>query len=285
VNGSNNGINPAGWDEASWKDINDAIQGVVASIRVTTQVFPPQLLPNAQNVCDQRVDPTPPLTMSEGSTKSFIKVREEFVLTQNQVDTNSDTHVAQTLGMLIAATLAQVTDGIIFQGNNFSTPPGVTIERPPEDDGLFGIAASNVNVILKDGRGDLIYDAVVQGIAELNALGMATQQKQCALFLESSVFAQAQSALPNTMVTPASSIAPLVEGGFFSTSGLQPNTGLLVTLGGDPIDVAIRDEATATWLRQDGDGHHFDVYSSFQYVVKDPRALVQLEFQDPTAAK
>jgi hypothetical protein len=85
-------------------------------------------------------------------------------------------------------------------------------------------------------------------------------------------------------VTPASSIAPLVEGGFFSTSGLQPNTGLLASVGAELIVLALRDEATVTWLRQDGDGHHFEVYESFQYVVKDPRALVQLFFQGTAGA-
>ena len=279
-----NGSYPAGWDQSAWKEINDAIQGVVAEIRVTTQVFPPQLLPGASNVLDQRINTTPPISIDEGASKSFIKVRQEFVVTQNQVDTNSDTHVAKTLAMRIAATLATVMDGITFQGKHFQAPDGVTVERPPSDSGLFGLAASNVTVTLSPGSGDLIYDAVVQGIAQLNALGMATQQKQCALFLESGIFAQAQRALPNTMVTPASSIAPLVEGGFFATSGLKANTGLLVTVGGDTIDVAIRDDATATWLRQDGDGHHFEVYESFQYIAKDPRALVRLVFQGSTVA-
>jgi hypothetical protein len=273
-----NGSYPAGWDQNAWKEINDAVQGVVEAIRVTTQVFPPQLLPNAPNVLDQRINTTPPISMNEGSSKTFVKVRSEFVVTQNQWDTNSDTHVAKTLAMLVAATEATVMDGIIFQAQGFPIPPGVTVERLPQDSGLFGIAVSNVTVPLSPGRGDLIFDAVVQALAKLKALGMSTQQKQCALFLESGIFAQAQSALPSTMVTPASSIAPLVQGGFFSTSGLAANTGLFVTVAGEPIVVAIRDEATATWLRQDADGHHFEVYESFQYIVKDPRALVQLKF-------
>jgi hypothetical protein len=277
-----NGSDSLGWDQSAWKDINDAIQQVVGEIRVTTQVWVPQLLPGAQNILDQRINTGPPLSMDEGSTKPFVKIRAELLVTQNQVDANSDSHAARTLAKLHAATHAQTMDGIVFQGQDFKTPPGFTVERPPTDHGLFGIAGgpggSTINVDLSTGSGEVIYEAVVKGIAALNAKGMSTQQKQCALFLESGIFAKAQAALPNTMVTPASSIAPLVGGGFFATSGLPLNTGLLVSLGGDPTDLAIRDEATVTWLHQDGDGHHFEVYGSFQYIAKDPRALVQLNF-------
>jgi hypothetical protein len=243
----------------------------------------------AANVPDVRLhvydEPGRPLTMTEGVTKYFVKIRQEFLLTQNQLDTESELHSGRTLGLLIAPTLAQVTDGIIFHGHNYNSriPAEIFVERPPHDEGLVGLALSRVDQPLEEGRPELIYDAVVEARARLNARGMSIAQNQLALFLESSVFAQAQSALASTLVTPYQSIMPLVGAGFFSASGLLPNTGLLVAIGSDPICLAIRDEATATWLRQDGDGHHFHVYSSFQYVVKDRRALVAIKFHGSIA--
>jgi hypothetical protein len=73
-------------------------------------------------------------------------------------------------------------------------------------------------------------------------------------------------------------IEPLVEGGFYGTATLPEDRGLLVALGGDPISLYVGQEATVECERQDRQTVFFRVTERVQFVARDPRALVRLDF-------
>jgi hypothetical protein len=71
-----------------------------------------------------------------------------------------------------------------------------------------------------------------------------------------------------------------VEGGFYVSSVMPKREGLLVALGGEPVKLYVGREAATEFVRQEGAKYYFRVVERVQYVVRDPRSLVLLRFQD-----
>lgn len=65
-------------------------------------------------------------------------------------------------------------------------------------------------------------------------------------------------------------------------AGQWTNRGLLLSLAGDAIDLAIAAEATAEFRQVDGQGSYvFSVFERFTLRIKDSKAIVPLQFQKP----
>jgi uncharacterized linocin/CFP29 family protein len=90
---------------------------------------------------------------------------------------------------------------------------------------------------------------------------------------------------PDSLVTTADRIKPLVEGGFYSSPVLRQYEGLLVALAGDPVNLFVGREAAADFVVRQGNNFVFRVVERVQYVVRDPRALVFLSFTQPAQAQ
>jgi hypothetical protein len=75
----------------------------------------------------------------------------------------------------------------------------------------------------------------------------------------------------------------LVDGRFYGTGTLPQNTGLLVSLGGNPTTIHIAQDAGVVYNWEDPFGNHrFRVFERVQVVAREPEAFVKLQF---TAAK
>ena len=127
------------------------------------------------------------------------------------------------------------------------------------------------------------FKAVVEGIAHLTETAQAPKY---ALILPSGVYADTYAPVgDSSLVTTADRIKPLVEGGFYGTGTLpdptnkKPGLGLLVALGGDPTSVYVGREAKAEFLQKEGSKYVFRVVERIQFVARDARALVRLEFE------
>ena len=97
--------------------------------------------------------------------------------------------------------------------------------------------------------------------------------------LRTEQYADASAPLENTLVMPADRLRPLVAQGFFATGAMPEATGLVMSVGGAPIDLAIGIEPTVSFLQVDGNGHYlFRVFERFALRLKDERSLVRLEF-------
>ncbi|WNZ27792.1 hypothetical protein HJG54_33725 [Leptolyngbya sp. NK1-12] len=127
-----------------------------------------------------------------------------------------------------------------------------------------------------------------------------------ALVLHYEIYADTFAPLPTTLIMPADRVARLVTDGFYSkgmhschkgmsaydggtqhgedthfygTGTLRPNTGLLLSLGGNTADLVVAIDARTEFVTQDNDGDWlFRVFKRFALRLKDRSAVVRLEF-------
>ena len=224
---------------------------------------------------------------------------------------------AVTLATRAANTLAQAEDLIVFQGQNaitsaslFSSSMVQTLGgNQPLDTGLLNFPIGNN----APGRGPLTTGAaplidvvdvaplappvggVIYGPNTFEAVSSAYALLQSnghygpyALVLETIPYADTFAPLPATLTLTADRIKPLVTEGFFGTGTLPPNPppapvapyyGVLVSLGGNTMDLVMGVEPVTAFLQEATTGNYmFRVLQRFALRVKDPTAIKILQF-------
>jgi len=79
----------------------------------------------------------------------------------------------------------------------------------------------------------------------------------------------------------ADRIKPLMTAGFFGTGTLPDFIGILVSIGGNTMDLAVGIDATTEYVQNDAGGQYlFRVYERFALRMKDKSAVIRLEFQE-----
>jgi uncharacterized linocin/CFP29 family protein len=275
------------WGPDIWANIDKAVAAEVGPVRVAQKVFPTTPMPNAQSVPADIFDPNA-MAIQEGQTKALVEVFVVFPLTQSQVDNEATQHTGQKLARLAAKTVGLAEDIILFQGQNAVLPAGVgTANLASVQNGLVRDAANAIQVDrAAENYPESIFQAVVDGIARLTAQG---QPGPYGLFLENAVYADAYTPEEESLVTPADRIKPLVTGGFYPTGALlvpaagaggnPQRFGLLASLGGEPVSIYVGVDTVTAFNQVDQVGVlRFRVFERVQYVARDTRALVRLEF-------
>lgn len=302
------------WDQAIWKEINDAVVKEVTKLRTAQKVFPTTVFDNEPTEVQNEVitfAETGAMYIREGQTKPYVEIYQEFPLSSGQVSREPQLKTCKTLARMVATVLALAEDAILFSGVKVrQDPPDRDIPQIPKsvsddgtiaagaENGLLGLAdpvapysaddynISRVSVPIPVDKvekpkagiiyGENLFGAVVTGIAKLTAKGQAPKY---ALFLPTDVYADSHTPPGNqSLVTTAERIKPLVEGGFYGTASLPKKRGLLVALAGDPVGLYVGREARAEYVRKDGTRYIFKVSERFQFVGRDARALVLLKF-------
>jgi len=277
------------WTPEIWGEIDKAVQAEVGRIRVAQKVFPSPPMPNALSVPADLFDPAT-MTIAEGQTKPFIEISVEFALTSSQIENESMLRTARTLARLAAKIVALAEDLLLFQGARAPLPDGVqVINRESAGGGLLGVATANTPIMVPplategvEAFGEATFRAVTQGIA---GLIKEAQPEPHALFLETIPYADTYAPLPTTLVTTADRLIPLLKGGFHGTGTLPANTGLLVSLAGEPTTLYVAQDAITAYTQEDrGGNYRFRVFERVQFVARDPRAFIELEFRGSSQA-
>jgi uncharacterized linocin/CFP29 family protein len=271
------------WTPQIWADIDQAVLGEIGSIRVVQKVFNSTTMPNAANVPADEFDQDN-MKVAEGRTKPFIELSVEFSLTQSQVDNEATLHTAKTLAKLAAKSLALAEDTLLLQGDEAQLPKIVkVINKGSAEEGLIGdrdepdipvkpLEASGASAVY----GPHLFTAVVHGIAELTKRG---QPGPYALLLETSVYADAFSPVANTLVTTADRLSPLLTGGFYGSGAVPKDSGLLISLGGEPTTIYVAQDAITAYTQENRDGSYlFRVFERVQFVARDRTSAVNLKF-------
>ena len=121
------------------------------------------------------------------------------------------------------------------------------------------------------------FDAVVEGYSLLQQQG---HNGPYALALRSEMYADTFASLPTSLVMPADRITPLVSLGMFGTGMLPPSTGVLVSVGGNTMDLVVGIEPITEFLQVSTEGlYRFRVFERFALRVKDTSAIVRLDFK------
>jgi uncharacterized linocin/CFP29 family protein len=293
------------WSDTVKKRINGAVLEEVGRVRISQKVLPTRHFTNSP--LDVLVDALdlPHIRIREGITSPFVEIYLEFPVTAAQVRNEAESMICQTLSRMAAKSIALAEDMIIFRGRDARNdlPAGVQADQlDAAHHGLLGAAApstvgdANPNQVgvpidvnpPPNPRPGLIYGenvfaAVAAGIAKLVSKGQAPDY---ALFLPTGVYADTfVPPGPQSLVTTADRIRPMLEGGFHGTGVLPPDRGLLVALGGQPAVIYMGREAEIEYVRKEGAQHFFRVTERVQFVARDPRALVLLKFNQPARAQ
>jgi uncharacterized linocin/CFP29 family protein len=197
--------------------------------------------------------------------------------------------------MLAAQSLALAEDALFFQGvDAVSGLHDVTVTVPDSlGTGLLGKAVEVNKVITvapsNSGRkevfvyGSATYAAVTKGIS----IFAGVQGRPFALILDPVTFADANIPLQDSSImTPASAIKALIDDGHFTMSpSLPPNTGLLVSLGGETTKLYIGTDPIVEFDFPEKGIYHFIAKESIQFHNIDARSLIKLEFQKKDGEK
>jgi uncharacterized linocin/CFP29 family protein len=168
--------------------------------------------------------------------------------------------------------------GVAVPGPGPLTPPVQVIQVPPLAPAVPGVI-----------YGPNTFQAVSQAYSQLQAAG---HYGPYALVLQTTPYADTYAPLPATLTLTADRIKPLVAAGFFGTGTLPPNPappvrvplpppyyGVMVSLGGNTVDLVMGLEPIAAFMQEDVNGSfRFRVLERFALRVKDTTGLIVLQF-------
>lgn len=269
------------WSSELWARLDQAVHAEVNRAGVAGKVLPLQSsMPDATTIPADVIDPQT-MTVRDDAVLPLIELSVEFSLTPQQVEREAELATAVTLASRASNLIAQAEDLLVFQGDPARDAEvfDAVRRRGGPAEGLVAAAPSAVQVAAKNGEvGERIVQAVTRACSDLQGRG---QYGPYALVLRTEQYADASAPLENTLVMPADRLRPLVAQGFFATGAMPEATGLVISVGGAPVDLAIGVEPTVSFLQIDGNGHSlFRVFERFVLRLKDERALVRLEFTD-----
>jgi uncharacterized linocin/CFP29 family protein len=270
------------WNDQVWASIDEGVTASIGAIRVAQKVFPPWPLPNTTWVPADIFDPVA-MSIAEGVSKPYIELAVEFKLTNGQVKNDPTGSTAITLSKLAAKSLALAEDIIILQGGDTALPQGVQIEsgEPSVPHGLLGLANQQTIIVqppdpdAPTNSGGEILAAIAQGI---KLLTNEVQACPFALIEDTNAWAATWGSVING--EPAYCVLDQVlTGGIYGTGAMPPNTGLLIARGGDPTTIYIGADAVTEPTQQASAGlYSFRTFERIQFVARDPRAFVRLDF-------
>jgi uncharacterized linocin/CFP29 family protein len=262
------------WSAETWTAIDRAMHEENLRAGVTAKVIPllgP--LPDALAVPAETID-AGTMTVDEDRLLPLVELSIEFALTRKQVDLEHELGTAVTLTRRAASLLTQAEDLAVLQGDaalaNGQLPNRVRVKGATGP----GLVAAATDTIGGDGGPEGIFRAVAEAYALLQA---RSHTGPYGLLLEPERYAATVEPVEGTSVLVSERIRGLVQG-FFGTAALPEDSGVLVSVGGDTIDLVVGADPALAFLAIDGDDRfRFRVFERFALRVKDPSACVRLE--------
>jgi uncharacterized linocin/CFP29 family protein len=279
-----NGRERLGWSEPVWQHVDQAVHDEAVRAEIASKFIPLRgPFPDALTVPADVID-TEAMAIEEGLVKPLIELWVDFALTPQQVAGEERLATAMTLATRASNLLSRAEDVLIFQGDGALTSEFFTRVRyrsGPVGPGLLNSATQAIEVDPLEGAtkkyGEKTFEAVARAYSLLQRVG---HNGPYALVLHSEVYADTYAPLASTLVMPADRIRPLVTQGFYGTGTLPESTGLLVSLGGNTMDVVVGIDPTTAFQQMDDSGiYRFRVFERFALRIKDPSSIVRLHFK------
>lgn len=308
----NNGRERVPWARELWDRIDRAVHDEMCRVSIGRQFLPlvpavDALTVPADKVTEIRDSDSVPtvLSVDEAAVTAVIEIWVEFVLTKQQVAAEEMMQTAVTMGTRAANLLIQGEDLLLFQGDTVRKNDVLFTDRKiqsragPGPGGLANIAGNDpavspalatieVPFVRGDTYGENTFAAVAAAYSGLQAKG---HYGPYALVLPTKAYADAFAPLENTLILTADRLLPLVEGRLYGTGTVPElihvegsfklaDVGVLLSLGGNTLDLAFGKAATAEFLQEDGQGFsRFRVYERFALRDKDTTGRVALLFE------
>jgi uncharacterized linocin/CFP29 family protein len=312
---------PVPWTDEEWARVEGTIQEEASRARVAATFLPlyGPLPPDTDFVRKQTLhEPSGVghLTIEDKTTVQLATLQVKVHLRGAQMADPELSSVVQ-LFRRAANVLARLEDVVVFRGVDphpqnqgkllpraqGSVPEIFEITGEQESDGLWSVADVQKTTITKasarpPGRrsgasgtppeadqqpGGLLVGAVSDSIGKLEGRG---HFGPFAVVLGQKLFSAAETPSPDSLVLPQDRIIPFLGGGsFLRSSALEPWTGMVVALGGAPVDLVVATDISLDFLEVTSSPMFvFRVYEKIVLRIKQAKAIQGLEFDNPAPA-
>ncbi len=298
------------WTQDIWDAIGKAVADEHKRTAIAAQFLGPPVPDDTMNgtvpadtvfVGDDGV-----LSVDESESRSIVELAVQFRVREAQVDNEEKMKTAESLATRAANLLARGEDLLIFHGLAALQDPlfksnSVVLLNPKHGTSAVDsfLPANKSQIITVEPAepnsdptlsifGENTYAAVAKGYALLQEHHYGRQ----ALVLPTTVYADTYATRTTTLDIPAITADRLkgLIGDFYGTSTLPalndstPAKGVLVALDGDTIDFVVQTAPTVAVVTQDSASGDFvfKVYERFALRLKDPLAVVELDFVSGT---
>lgn len=298
ANDSNLGRDKLPWGKELWNRLDMAVHDEMKRIMISRRFVPIVPMPGALTAPADTVtegdNQDGPLEVNEAAVTPLIETSVEFALTKQQVEAEDKLSTAVTLATRAANRLAQGEDLLIYQGDPvIKTDPLFTKGRirTRAGPGPSGLATPGpldrerqvIEVPFTDPEqgtyGEETFTAVASAYSRLQDEG---HYGPYSLVLPTVPFADTRRPLATTLIMTADRLLPLVEDRFYGTGTLpeEPNLfGVLISIGGNSLDMVIGRDATTAFVQEDNEGlYRFRVFERFALRDKDPTSRILLDF-------
>jgi uncharacterized linocin/CFP29 family protein len=293
-----------GWGEQQWAAIDAAVAAELTLIRVVEEVIPTTNVgPSEKTVTIDRIN-AQTRTIDDETTIPLPEISVQFQLDKQQVQQPELTR-ALALIRRAASDFARLEDAVLLRGLTISPnggyqpdgvalPTNANIQRGQDRaqfDGLAGSARNDAinpqtnlpHLVIRPSGGGTAYGPIIVGaVADaIEMLESAGHMGPYHLILGRDAFIASMTPNPPALVLPKNSIEPLLASPIRRTPVLQPDQGVLISVGGDPADRVVAVEPTVRFIETTSqDRYRFRIYGVLALRRKEPEAAVRLRFQD-----
>jgi uncharacterized linocin/CFP29 family protein len=265
-----NGNNSLNWDSDRWQRLNAVVHDEAAKIRVGRRLVP--LFGNSSGYMDNIIGhavnviagPRPVLSIPNGQTLVPVEVSVDFRLTPEQF---ADEQVATALAIRAAYLVALAEDAVVLHGAQANVGQFSASERNLlQQTGLFQANQPQV--------GQPILQSILAGIA---ALRQNNHHGPYCVIVAPDLYQEAFTPLQRVIDAPIYEIRPLLqEDGFQYSPAAPQRTGVVFSLGGHTLDMAVPVDAMAELDDEERGAARLRVVEQFRLRVNDPTAVVPL---------
>jgi uncharacterized linocin/CFP29 family protein len=271
------------WTPDVWKLIDTAVHDEFVRTTIASKFIPLHgPLPDAVTVPADVINPET-MTIDEGAVTPLVELWVEFGLTPQQVVGEAQLSTALTLATRASNLLSQAEDAVLFKGDGaFKDDLFKKVQhRGSAGRGLLAAAREVVSVTPTGTSGSQYGEHTFEAVADAYSLAQGKgHYGPYGLALRTEIYADTLAPLPETLAMPADRIRPLVTLGYFGTGALPVGRGVMVSVGGNSMDLVAGVDPITEFLRVDENSQYkFRVFERFALRIKDDTAIVRLEFK------
>lgn len=269
------------WTEEQYGLVRDLIAEEVEKARLAHKFVPEFTLgEEARNVPAEVYDADTD-TVDDVNTIPLVEVWAPVNLTRLQAE-DADLSAALMLLRRAANRLARAHDAIVFTGQPAAgqppdtAPPNVEVAGGRENDGISG-AVNNVDVgpVPPGSFGEELVRRVAQALVQLENAGYIGSY---VLVLGQQLFTDANTPSRGSLAMPRDRIEALLGGGpVHRSTVLEDDRGLLLSLGGEPMDRAVAVAPRFEFLRiGNNEVRECRVFERFALRLKEEESVITL---------
>jgi uncharacterized linocin/CFP29 family protein len=299
------------WTDEQWNRVNQAIQEEANRARVAASFLPlygplppdtdfvranimhdgspkPDRTTRAQPQPGETPGPRQRLTIDDVTTIPLMTLQVKVFLRGAQMADPEMTSAMQ-LFRRAANILARLEDAVVFNGQtgpNEGPPPGTIEGLPPQPIWQALGGQKNWGLLGEDPKhgapmdGNQLVSAVSYSIGKLEQSG---HFGPFAVVLDHNFFTAVQTPNADSLVLPQDRIIPFLSGGSLLRSSTLPDrSGVVVALGGAPVELVVATDVTLNTLQVTTDPMFvFRVYEKIVLRIKEPDAIKALVPYEP----